>query len=163
MIEFQREWGAALAGYSTGDISRGLDKCIPQYPSWPPTVGEFMKLCEIDPESLGLPTVEQAWLECSNTSADFGAQIYSHGIVLAVRKDPQCDIYRWRLLGHDQGIKKFKQVYQNYLARAMQGECFDLPKCIEDKRGRAVTKDEFNEIAARRLPELKRAISNGRG
>ena len=161
-IEAEREWGRSLSGFNLDDIKRGLDKCVDEYPSWPPTIGEFKNLCKFNSDELGLPLVEIAWAEILDVSSrrefDAPPKQYSHGIILAVRNDIRCDIYNWRLLPADKGLKKFKPVYQDYVKRAQSGEVFELPVMIEDKKDRPVTKTECKEFAEKHLDELKEAV-----
>jgi hypothetical protein len=37
-------WAKHLGGLSSQDIARGLDACVIEHRSWPPTVGEFLDL-----------------------------------------------------------------------------------------------------------------------
>ncbi len=38
-------WAKHLGGLSGDDIARGLDECVKDYKSWPPTIGEFLDIC----------------------------------------------------------------------------------------------------------------------
>lgn len=156
LFEAEKAWGEALAGFTLDDIKRGIDKAIDQHPSWPPTVGEFKKLCQFDCSELGLPSLDQAWFEASST--DPRAK-YSHGIVLAARNDGRCDAYTWRLLPTGKGMKLFEPIYTDYVNRFKAGEAFDLPIMIEDKVGRPVTKSERAVAHKQWFGELKGAIA----
>ena len=161
-FEGEREWGRSLAGYSMDDIKRGLDKCVDEHPSWPPTIGEFKQLCKPDAKEFGLPDSATAWNEILNARrvSEFGESpwIFSHGIILAVRNDPKCDVFNWRLLPVDQSNKKFNPIYDEYLKRAMNGEEFALPVMIENKKNRPVTKAEHKEFAEKHLAGLKAVV-----
>lgn len=38
-------WAKHLYGLSGEDVARGLDECVKDYKSWPPTIGEFLDIC----------------------------------------------------------------------------------------------------------------------
>ena len=161
-IEAERDWGRELAGFTVDDIKRGLDKCVDDHPSWPPTVGEFKKLCMVSAEDIGLPSVNQAWAEiATGGQKDFHTQKskpYSHGIILAARNDPGADIFNWKLLPMDRGLKLFAPIYNLYVKRAMQGEEFTLPIMIEDKKDKAITPDERKAVIAKHSSDLHKAL-----
>lgn len=137
-------------------IKQGLDQCVSQYPDWPPTIGQFMRLCEVDAADYGLPDASDAWSQIC-----IEGQRYSHGVVLAVRSDPRCDVFNWRLLPMEKGLKKFAPIYREYVNRAIGGEVFDLPIQIEDKRREALTPEEKKKAAATYFPEIKKALAGG--
>lgn len=149
----QEQWAKMLSEFSMDDIKRGLDRCIIEYPSWPPTIGEFRLLCQIDPTEAGLPSASDAW-----TQICVDGQKYSHGIVLAARNDPRCDVFNWRLKSMEKGLKHFEPIYREYLNRAMSGEEFPLPVMIENKKDRPVTWGERQEHAKPFLNELHKAL-----
>ena len=159
-IEAEREWGRNLSDFSLDDIKRGLDKCVDEHPSWPPTIGEFKALCRLNPTELGLPTTTQAWSEIANGRRDFSTQQveYSHGIILAVRNDIRCDVYNWRLLSAEKSLKLFTPIYNEYVKRAQAGEVFELPIMIENKKDRPVTREECKVYADKHMDELKEAL-----
>jgi len=152
----QREWANSLGNVSKANLRCGLDKCIDVYPSWPPSVGEFKKLCEIDPASIGLPSVEQAWAEISSMSIQVK---YSHGVVLASRNDIRCDYYNWRLLNLAKAIPKFKPIFDEYVERAFNGEEFPMPLMIEDRTDKPVTKAEREKASDKWMEQLQAAVN----
>jgi hypothetical protein len=40
-------WADGLSGLANDQIKQALDMCIDEYPSWPPTLGEFKALCKV--------------------------------------------------------------------------------------------------------------------
>jgi hypothetical protein len=152
----QHEWAESLGGIPKQQLRQGLDACIDQYPSWPPTVGEFKQLCKLSAKSLGVPTVEAAWLEVSSTAMTVN---FSHGIVLAVSNDPRCITFEWRLLPFAKGLKLFDLIYSDYLARVAAGEVFILLPAIENKVGKPVTKSERLAASNKWMDQLKGAIA----
>ena len=138
---FAREWAEELSGLSHELIKYGVSRCSMAYPDWPPTVGQFRNICKPDPASLGIPSTDAAWFEICSENIH-----YSHGVVLAARNDPRCDIFNWRLLSREKGKALFALIYEEYINRALQGEEFKIPTMVEDKVGRPVTKTEMSEI-----------------
>lgn len=49
--EAQKMWSRELANISFERIGKAVDKLSFEYPSWPPTVGEFKQLCIVGMES----------------------------------------------------------------------------------------------------------------
>lgn len=160
LVEAEKAWGEALAGFSLDDIKRGIDKSVDVYPSWPPTVGEFKKLCQVDPSSIGLPSVETAFREVTSTTLPFGetSKVYSHGLILAIINDDAIDTYNLSRMPSDKSMKIFKPIYNKYVSRAIAGEEFELPIMIENKVGRPVTKEERLEAHGKWFADLKGAI-----
>lgn len=156
LAAIQREWAESLGGIPAAGLRRAVDQCIDKFPSWPPTVGEFKKLCEVDFSEAGLPSLEKAWCEISSMNIKV---TYSHGIVLAARNDERCDFYNWRLMPMDKSLVKFKPIYLDYVARAMAGEKFDLPLMLENKIGLPVTKAERLSAHSKWFNQLKGAIN----
>jgi len=58
--ESKKVWGRDLTGLTNDQIKLGLDTMIDEYPSWPPTVGEFKALCKVGEESRKLDQLELA-------------------------------------------------------------------------------------------------------
>lgn len=155
----QDEWAESLAGLEKQQLRQGLDKCIDIYPSWPPTVGEFKKLCEVDPVKLGLPSVESALREVTCSYVEFGESVkqYSHGVILATAKDPSLDTFSLRQMSLEKAMKTFKPVYSKYVQKALSGEEFLLPIMIEDKVNKTVTKEERLVLSDKWIGKLKDA------
>ena len=126
-VEAERLWASGLSGIDLGRIKGALERCPDEYPSWPPTLGEFIEMCKLSAADVGLPTLQQAWAEIA---AEHGQ--YSHGAVLAMRRDPRCHWWDWRLLPAQQAERRFEPIYRDYLRRVQAGEQFHLPEMVED-------------------------------
>lgn len=149
----QEQWSKMLSGFSMDQIKAGLDRCVDDHPKWPPTIGEFKQLCKTNPADFGLPSVSDAWSQLC-----IEGQQLSHGVVLAARNDPRCDVYNWRMLPMDKGVKAFEPIYLEYVGRCVAGEQFSLPVMLEDKQGRPVTWSERKEHASKYLSKLSEAL-----
>lgn len=95
-----------------------VGKCIRRHPTWPPTIPEFVALCDVDAEELGLPSDELAWLEAQKKAN--GYEKYSHqAIHEAVKRAGAYDIARATTQSEQNAMKnKFCSEY-NSLAKAM--------------------------------------------
>ena len=153
----KEQWAKHLGEFDMGQIKYALDRVVDHHPKWPPTIGEFKLLCRPDPKEHGLPSASDAWLEICRADATTGGK-YSHGIVLAARNDPRCDAYQWRLFPFDAGLKKFEDIYSQYVSRAMAGEVFDLPDMLEHKPAKPMSREERVSTASRYLQGLKSAL-----
>jgi hypothetical protein len=122
------EWARGLVGLKAQELRKGLDACIHQYPDWPPTVGQFLVLCKVSRAEAGLPDVVEAWSQISRTDRPF-----THGVVLAMRKDAACNWSDWRMLPEDRALKLFDPIYRRYIDRALAGEEFELPAMLPEK------------------------------
>ena len=144
------EWATSLAGILPGRLRVALDRCIHVYPEWPPTVGQFLELCKVNPEDAGLPSMYDAWMEICCEDKPF-----THGVILAMVRDPKCNSYNWRLLPEERGLRLFKPIYDKYIERALDGEEFPLPTMIENKVDKPVTWEERQAHAAKHLADIK--------
>lgn len=44
----QAEWGSQLSSLTMDQIKTGLDNVVDEFPSWPPTIGEFKQICSCE-------------------------------------------------------------------------------------------------------------------
>lgn len=126
----KRQWLYALvdAGVTSREqIDHGLRKARRHGKPFLPSTGEFIAWCRPDADELGMPTLHQVWAEIA---AEHGQ--YSHGAVLAMRRDPRCNWWDWRLMPAQQAERRFEPIYRDYLRRVQAGEQFDLPEMVED-------------------------------
>jgi hypothetical protein len=149
----KQEWSKELGSLSYSAIKFGLDKCLTEFPKYPPTAGQFKQLCEPNLTELGLPTVEDAWAQICKEGAR-----YSHGVILAARNDAQCDVFNWKLLPLQKGLQLFKPIYSRYIERLLDGEQFDLPAMIENKLDKPATWAERKQFAEDHLSALKALV-----
>jgi hypothetical protein len=161
----KRNWMLGLldAGInSIQQVDAGLRKARKSINPFMPSVGQFISWCRVAPSEFGLPPAEFAWNEIlvARRIGEFGEEPFkfSHGIILAARNDHRCDVFNWRLLPHEKGLRNFTVIYQEYLNRAMNGEAFELPVMIEDKKDRPVTQAECKAFAEKHLAGLKAAV-----
>ena len=151
----QVEWGNQLAGLTVDQIRMALERSVRKYPDWPPLVGQFLKLCEPDPAELGLPSVQDAWAQVCTEGG-----VYSHGVVFAASSDARCDRFNWRLLPAERGVILFRPIYAEYVQRVLDGETFELPVMIEDRRDRPVTWSERKQHAEGHLQQMRAALQS---
>lgn len=144
------EWARGLAGLDAQQMRKGLDRCIHDYPDWPPAVGQFLALCQVTADEAGLPSMVEAWDQICREDREF-----THGVVFAMRRDRGCAWGDWRLLPQERALKLFEPIYRQYVERALGGEKFELPVVIEDRRARPVTWDERKRHAEGHLAAMR--------
>lgn len=95
-----------------------VGKCIRRHPTWPPTIPEFVALCDVDAEELGLPPIDIAWMEAQRKANQTAK--YSHqAIHEAVKRAGAYDIARATSQSEQKTMKaKFESEY-NSIAKAM--------------------------------------------
>ena len=49
-------WNELVSTLTDGEITRGLSDCSSRFPEWPPTVGEFLKLCRPSSQPVSDPS-----------------------------------------------------------------------------------------------------------
>jgi len=52
LVDMQKVWAYHLRDITVAEIKVALDKVPKDYPTWPPTVGEFMELCNFGKDHL---------------------------------------------------------------------------------------------------------------
>jgi len=150
------EWGKELVGFSMNQVLRAIDKLVDEFPSWPPTIGEFKKLCFVN-SGHSFPNIEDAWLEiCSEKP-------YKNGIVFAMSRDKRLHHYDWVRMTEVQGLRRFAPIYKHFIDRAFAGEVFDLPDkpMLENRVGKAVTRQEKKAVGLPVFAALKISLKPG--
>lgn len=119
----KREWAMTLVGTTTEQIEFALERCKREY-AWPPTIAEFLKLLEPNPEDLGLPSIEFAYQEACLHAHDPLAHHWSHACVqLAAR---ETGYFRLRNDAERATKPIFKATYERLCKRLLAGEEFSL-------------------------------------
>ena len=117
--DLQSLWMIAIGKQTRHRIQVAVGKCIRRHPTWPPTIPEFVALCDVDAEELGLPDNETAWLEAQR-KAGMASTGWSHlAIKQAVRKTGSYDIQKATTKGEQESVKKRFTIEYNSIARAM--------------------------------------------
>lgn len=161
----KRNWMAGLVDAGINQISQiqnGLRKARQSDNPFMPSVGQFINWCNVNPEELGLPSVNTALNEILSRQRlpEFGQgqKEYSCGFVFAIANYIECDSYRFARMETEKANKEFSVVYNRYLKRAIAGEVFEIPVMIEDKKDRPVTREECKNFATKHIDALKKSV-----
>lgn len=93
-------------------LSRGMQVARSQDCPFFPSPGQFIQWCQLTPESLGLPSVEQAWREVCN-------QRYTQ---LVVKHAAMATNWERKTLSQDEYRPVFEHAYCQMVRRVMEGE-----------------------------------------
>jgi len=119
----KREWAITLLGTSANLIEFALERCKREH-AWPPTIAEFLKLLQPAPETLGLPSLDSAYLEACRYSHDPSSHHWSHLCVQLAAQ--QVGYFRLRSEPERTTRPIFASQYQKLIARLVQGESLEL-------------------------------------
>lgn len=129
----QAEWTKALVENnctSHEQLSQGMRVARSKDCAFFPSPGQFIHWCQITPESLGLPSVEQALREVRN-------QRYSHPVV---KRAAMATNWEMKTFSLDAYRPVFEQAYIQFVHRVMAGEDLEaelhkgLPTCANIQR-----------------------------
>lgn len=121
-----------------GQIERGMARCLDSDDNWPPSLPQFKRYCQITPEELGLPRLEDAYRIARLQKPDWS---HVHPVVYHARQ----------AVGLDTIIKEpdsvawspFEKAYHGLVARVLVGERFEVPMAsvpqLEHQRPRQIT------------------------
>lgn len=160
-------WGKVLAGLNGQDFARGIAACIERgkkrvgrgEEDWPPSAPEFRAMCERTAADLGVPTVDQAFSECSQASDAPADHRWSHEIVRLAGKA----VGWWEIrhcVPNEQALRKrFDSSYSQLFAKLQKGERLEEPKKMLEHEGATLTVDQ----AERRSVALANLIARDQG
>jgi hypothetical protein len=123
----KREWALSLAGLSAQLVELGLERCKREH-AWPPTIAEFLKLVQPSPESIGLPSVDSAYLEACRNSHSASNRGWSHICVqLAAQK---VGYFSLKSESERNTRPAFKAAYFDLIQRLTEGESFEISTAV---------------------------------
>lgn len=131
ITQAKREWGYSLAGTPVHLVEQALQRCKLEL-AWPPTIAEFVRFLTPEPESLGLPATQQAYLEaCQNSHAPLQVQWSHPAVLLAAR---EVGHFQLRSEAEHRTRPVFEQAYRDLVARVAQGETLEVtqPKALPE-------------------------------
>lgn len=151
-----REWTLALIEAkctSAQKLEMGMRKAREQDIPFFPSPGQFIKWCEITPEALGLPTVDQALHDISRHRKSHPA------VVLAARAT------KWerQTLTADQYRDVFSQAYEQLLRRVVNGDDLgaEVLKGLPTKSQIQHNPEYYHEAGKRGVSALKAMFKRG--
>jgi len=123
----KREWAITLLGTSANLIEFALERCKREH-AWPPTIAEFLKLLQPAPETLGLPTLDNAYQEACRFSHDPSRHHWSHLCVQLAAQ--QAGYFRLRSETERTTRPVFASHYQKLIERLVRGESLELKAVV---------------------------------
>ncbi|MCB1804709.1 MAG: hypothetical protein KDJ99_06030 [Candidatus Competibacteraceae bacterium] len=101
------EWDFILTEVSDDGIERALQRCLAEFPTFPPKPAEFLALTRPTPAELGLPSLDEAYQAA--IAQRWRAHPLVWHVVMAIGP------YEFRRLSQDQARQRFGAVYQHVL------------------------------------------------
>ena len=112
-------WMTAIGRFPRDRLQVALGKCLRKHPAWPPEVGEFVVLCDVDAEELGLPDVTTAFMEAQKKAGMVSGSWSHPAIREAVKRVGSYDIQTATTKSEQASVLKRFEAEYNSLARAM--------------------------------------------
>lgn len=119
LAQAKREWAFSLAGVSREQVEYAMERCKLEL-AWPPTIAEFVRYLQPQPEDLGLPGVRDAYMEaCRNSHAPLQNR-WSHAAVHLAARDT--GHFRLRSESERTTWPAFEAAYREWVGRVASGE-----------------------------------------
>lgn len=140
-------------------IARGVRRARQSESDFFPSVGKFIGWCQLSPEELGMPNVDQAWLEACQHSHHVLVHHWSHpGVYEAGRRTG------WFELRNGTATRKsFAEQYQAVVSEVAAGAEFVLPaadatRLEHHRNGRRVQTEQSKAVGRAALRQMKEAM-----
>ncbi|MEP4486907.1 MAG: replication protein P [Halioglobus sp.] len=151
LAQIKKLWLESLRDYHVEQILKGAKHAI-EHSEYLPTLHRMHECCQHGLGELGLPAAHDAYLEACKAPSPKSAQNWSHPAVYLAGRDSD-----WFFLANNQERQTwpvFRDHYQGYCARVLQGESLVVPapESLEKKVDKPMTKEE--QLAA--LKNLRR-------
>ncbi|MEP0203723.1 MAG: replication protein P [Halioglobus sp.] len=151
LAQIKKLWLESLRDYHVEQILKGAKHAI-EHSEYLPTLHRMHECCQHGLGELGLPTAHDAYMEACKAPSPKSAQNWSHPAVYLAGRDSD-----WFFLANNQERQTwpvFRDHYQGYCARVLQGESLVVPapESLEKKVDKPMTKEE--QLAA--LKNLRR-------
>ncbi|WP_447079292.1 replication protein P [Shewanella algae] len=158
----KRTWARGLLEAkitSYKQLQWGLRKALrSESPFWP-SVGQFIKWCQPDPEDFGLPTSEAAFKEASRNSHPASVDCkWTHPAVYVAARE--AGKYELANLPRDKSWPLFQRAYSITVRRVLEGEDLSgkIPKALPQKpEPRSVDP----KVAQQHIERLKKMLKGG--
>lgn len=122
--QIKKLWLESLAQYPVEQILRGAKHAI-EHSEYLPTMNRMIESCQASITDLGLPAAHDAYLEACCAPSPRSAQAWSHPAVYFAGRDSD-----WFFLENNPERVTwpvFRDHYQAYCARVLQGEQLEIP------------------------------------
>ncbi|WP_335912923.1 replication protein P [Shewanella indica] len=158
----KRTWARGLLEAkitSYKQLQWGLRKALrSESPFWP-SVGQFIKWCQPDPEDFGLPTSEAAFKEASRNShpASVDCKWTHPAVYVAAREAGKFELAN---LPRDKSWLLFQRAYSITVRRVLEGEDLsgEIPKALPQKRE---PRSVDPKVAQQHIERLKKMLKGG--
>jgi hypothetical protein len=149
--QIKKLWLDSLADYPVEQILRGAKHAI-EHSEYLPTLHRMLECCQASITDLGLPAPHDAYLEACNARSPRSAQPWSHPAVYFAGRDSD-----WFFLENNPERVTwpvFREHYQAYCARVLQGEQLEIqaPEALEQPRSTSMSAEDKLE-ALKKLRE----------
>lgn len=103
-------------------IVAALKKMRERFPNNPPNPYQFAELCKVDPEELGIPSVEHAWMEAQKNANQSGVRWSHQSVHEAAKRAGAYDIARATTFTEQKAMKsKFEAEYRSIVKAMASG------------------------------------------
>ena len=122
--QIKKLWLDALSDYPVQQVLKGAKHAI-ENSEYLPTLNRMLECCQQGLADLGLPSARDAYMEACRAPAPRAAQAWSHPAVYLAGKDAD-----WYFLANNTERASwpvFRDHYQRYCARVLQGETLSMP------------------------------------
>jgi len=141
LAQIKKLWLESLRDYPVEQILKGAKHAI-EHSEYLPTLHRMHECCQQGLGELGLPAAHDAYIEACKAPSPKSAQHWSHPAVYLAGRDSD-----WFFLANNQERQTwpvFREHYQAYCARVLQGESLVVPapEALERKADKPLSKDE---------------------
>lgn len=116
-------------------IQLGVKKCRIESPINTPTIGQFIKWCNPEPQDIGLPTLEQAYeisIHINRQFSDYKPSCQKTYSVIRHVID-QIGSMEFRSMKAERAFKTFERYYPIACNQFVEGKLKEIPKAITEK------------------------------
>lgn len=151
----KKSWTKAFIAAGICDIEHlryGIKKCRLSESAFAPSAGKFIKWCMPDPTEIGLPSVEDAYLEAIENSHPTSTKKWSHHVIRHSRN--MTGSFELFALQKSKSFALFKRNYEISIRQFINGQLKEIPKGLEDKnietreikKQSEITREEYREV-----------------
>jgi hypothetical protein len=146
--QIKKLWLDALSDYPVEQILKGAKHAI-ENSEYLPTLNRMLECCQQGLSDLGLPSARDAYVEACQAPAPRASQAWSHPAVYLAGRDSD-----WYFLANNTeriSWPVFKEHYQAYCTRVLQGETLSMParEKLEHRQSKPLSRES-------QLAELKK-------
>ena len=133
-----KAWIEGLKGIEPSRIKFGVDKCVKNGLSWPPSLPEFVELTKPNAEDIGAPSFEEAYQEACDGGRDV-LQECQGGYKQSIGKDwrhpaiyhAYKSIDGFRFIDNEKSKReRFAKKYSEMIERIARGEKLEAPEVV---------------------------------